>query len=133
MENPQTTKRPCEPRSAAHHRVEITDDGITFLWPDLGSGDCHQTGGMLVCTPDGSATFSCTTWTTFSHFGDIWHTTIKVQDAAGNTLFDTQTADSPRMTATDPITTYNWNFTYPFDKSLSARINGGTATQYYAC
>lgn len=106
----------------------ITTTSIT--WPQMNVGDCSQLNCELLFESDGSGTFSCSTWTNHTVFGDVWHSTFDVFDANGVRLFVLGDWDSPSMNVgSTPGQTWGFPFRFPVDSF--DRI--ASATQYYSC
>jgi hypothetical protein len=104
---------------------------LGFLFPELHSGDCQQDNGALTFYSNGTGTWTCTTLTHHTHFGDVWHSSFDVKANDGTHLFNLGTFDSPRMDDGSPPPRYNWAARFTFRPDLFDLI--GRVTQHYSC
>jgi hypothetical protein len=119
-------KEPCKSEPAAEYKHDTAHDGLqskTFTWPDIKTGDCHQTGCTLTLISDGRGTFSCTTWTDQTHSGDVWQAIFTGQDRFKLDLFNVGAFNSPRMNS-NPSPHYQWGGPFNYDKTKFDAIVG---------
>jgi hypothetical protein len=104
-----------------------------FLWGLLIRGDCRQENGRLEIRDNGTASFSCVTWTTSTNSGDYWWAGFHFYDGADNYIHVEAWRPSPemdeRVTAksgetadSDRHPQYQWGFDFTFNPAIYSRI-----------
>ncbi len=88
---------------------------VVLTWGPLRVGDCQQSEGKLLCTPDGTAYYSCINSPRHTSFGDVFQVGIEVRDRVGGVLFDIPTQNGSTMED-------SWSFFSKFDPSFYQSI-----------
>ncbi|WP_415858593.1 DUF6294 family protein [Burkholderia ubonensis] len=77
-------------------------------------------GARLEARADGTGSFSCTTYTSMTHSGDVWHISFSFHSAkalpGGSDHLFSVDGRGPRMDDGGPQ--YPWNFDFTFDRKL---------------
>lgn len=102
-----------------------------FKYGHLTDGDCNQIEGTLIIRSDGTATFTCVTWTNSTHSGDYWWTAFRLTDSAGVITHNEPFHSGPRMDDGNPPPRYRWGFNFNYDGSKYLQTT--VAYQGYRC
>jgi len=126
-----TAQAATKPASPGSHIAALRVKSAT--WPELHVGDCQQNNGTLTLNSDGSATFTATTLTYHTHFGDVWHSTFRFRTTSGFNLFSRGAFDSPRMDDGDPPPHYAMFASFGFDPAAFDSIDIFQTLQHSEC
>ncbi len=112
----------------SHASTQTAISWKRFTWGPLRSGDCNLINGTLTLYSDGHATWTSTTWTNHTYFGDVWHIHFDLKTRGGTRLYTTATLDSPKMYVGRQ---YRFNGQLAFNRAIYSAV--GRVTAYSSC